>query len=222
MSKEQFGAEYLCLPMGTEGLCFPNFSIHTHVINPIKSTPENKKIFVGLDFNVNNMSAILAIRDPENPRGLIVFDEIIQTHRNSNVDSMLREIKTKYGIHNTIICPDSSGRNRDASAYDPTATALRQIQKAGFHMMVDKRNPSIFDTCLELNSKILDAEDNINFRVTANCEHLIESLSMITWDNDKPSKKTGLDHTIDCLRYMINQMFRKSSVSVQTMTGQRR
>jgi hypothetical protein len=151
---------------------------------------ENGSIFVGMDFNVDPMTAVIAqIRSNH----FHIIDEIYL--HNSDTFRMADELKSR-GYSGVTIIPDSTGRNRKTSGKSDH-TILRE---AGFNIL-DTYNPFVSDRV-----------NNVNRLFTANritidpkCKKLINDLEKVVWkDNelDQSGNNKHLTHISDCLGYL--------------------
>lgn len=216
MSEEEFNQEYMCEPMNTEGLVYPNFGDANIVGDEVMSLLKLKGIplRVGVDFNISHMTAILCAKI-ENT--LYVVDEITQKHHNANTYSLGEEIKRRTAGFNVIMYPDASGRNRDVSNIDPENTNHQILRSMGYNLVFDsKGNPPIEDRTILLNSKIKPMVGEPTFYVNERCKGLITGLQKRTYKNGKPIKDNITDHGLDCVDYVTWHCFSNRNAMVQT------
>jgi hypothetical protein len=73
-------------------------------------------VYVGLDFNVGNMSATFSrmFKDENNNKCLHIFDEVVLKN-DSDTRAIARYIKNRYPVEDIIITCDSSGKARKTS-----------------------------------------------------------------------------------------------------------
>ena len=81
-------------------------------------------IHCGLDFNVNNMSAVIAVRLDNK---LVVIDEVSGS---KDTDALAQEIQRRYDGRKTYIYPDASGGNRSTNASRTDIQILESMDSA--------------------------------------------------------------------------------------------
>ncbi len=82
-------------------------------------------LLLGVDFNVDPMSGICAVRDKEN---LYVFDEIMLTGGATTWD-FSEEVVRRYGVDRRVIaCPDPTGGARKTSGVGATDRCTRGLE----------------------------------------------------------------------------------------------
>lgn len=158
---------------------------------------ENEPLHIGMDFNVDNMAAIICtIRD-----GIpLALDEITD-----GVDTpwMVDAIKEKYSSHRVTVYPDASGGNRSTNGASETDLSL--LRNAGFHVSAPTKNPPIKDRVLSVNSRICSGSERKFFVNTDKCPTLTDCLEQQPYRNGVPDKSGGLDHPVDALGYFIHR-----------------
>ena len=156
--------------------------------------------FIGMDFNVDYMSAVFAC---EYTDGTVhYFDEIRQT--NSNTESMAKEMKKKWGLHPTF--PDPAGRARSTTSNRSDHAILREF---GYPVYARRAHPAVKDRLACLNKKLLDAKDKVGMTVDPKCKYLIKDLEQCQRDKrggiDKSNQE--LSHMIDACSYLLEIKF---------------
>ena len=213
LSPQQFAQEYEASPYSTEGLVYPDFDLILNTMTEDLIT-DSPVIHVGMDFNVDNMMAVVAIKKDGK---LFVGDEIHLTHK-SNTQTMIRELKARYGDKKIIVYPDASGRNRTTAA-DYNSTNHTLLEQAGFTLRFNHRgNPDIIDRVNTVNAVICNANQDRRLFVHRNCKNIINTLTKQTYHNGKPLKDGKIDHAGDALGYLVYQLFsiRANSTTLQT------
>ena len=158
--------------------------------------PENETIHVGLDFNVNPMSAVIAVKRSDQ---LYVIDAI--EIYGSNTQEMCEEIKRKYGTNRKYFAyPDASGGARSTKG-DSDHNILRQN---GFTVKSPGRNPPVKDRIAAVNSAFKSSNGQIKLRINKSTRRLIECVEKMTYKGDTrvPDKDSGYDHLVDALGYL--------------------
>lgn len=160
-------------------------------------------IYVGMDFNVDNMSAVLFTRE-----GNVIhaFDEIHL--RSSNTSEMASELQSRYPKARFYVYPDSAGSARKTSA-EIGVTDHTILRNAGFTVKSPRAHNPVKDGINAVNSKLCNAKDERTFFVDPRCKKTIESLEKHTYKEGTsiPDKESGYDHFSDALRYYIDYEF---------------
>ena len=156
--------------------------------------------FIGMDFNVDYMSAVFAC---EYTDGTVhYFDEIRQA--NSNTESMAKEMLKKWGLHPTF--PDPAGRARSTTSNRSDHAILREF---GYPVYARRAHPAVKDRLACLNKKLLDAKDKVGMTVDPKCKYLIKDLEQCQRDKrggiDKSNQE--LSHMIDACSYLLEMKF---------------
>tara|TARA_A100001201_G_scaffold39477_1_gene41177 strand:+ start:562 stop:1797 length:1236 start_codon:yes stop_codon:yes gene_type:complete len=173
--------------------------------HPIDSVVEKridykKPCHIGMDFNVDPMSACVAQIEKEK---IYIVDEIVIY--SSNTDEMCQEIRDRYGTKIPIfIYPDPASRQRKTSAGGRTDLSI--LQNSGFTVKVKHRHPAVRDRINAVNSKLKDSNGNRHIFISNTCKTLIKGLQRQTYKEDTniPDKEDGFDHMNDALGYMID------------------
>lgn len=178
------------------------------------------ELLVGMDFNVNPMSAVIGVRAVDE---LLVLDAIeIQT---SNTEEMAAEIQRRYPNRRVTICPDPAGKQRKTSA--PVGqTDFTILQRAGFTVRAPDAAPLIVDrvnnTQQMLSVTARDGKVRRRVRIHPRAKPLVTALANLVYKEgtSQPDKKSGFDHMADALGYLLWQEFnvlvRPPSVSIST------
>ena len=110
-----------------------------------------KPLHIGLDFNVDPMSAVVS--QIHNGK-IYVVDEIVIY--SSNTDEMCQEIRDRYGTKVPIfVYPDPACKQRKTSAGGKTDLSI--LQNAGFHCKVKHKHTPIRDRVNNVNSRLKSA-----------------------------------------------------------------
>lgn len=151
------------------------------------------QIYIGMDFNVNPMTAIVAsIVNGE----IHVFDEVFL--ENSDTLKMAHYLKNKGYMGS--VAPDSTGKNRKTSGMSDF-----QILKNNGFTILSTYNPFVVDRVNNINRLFNDGKIKINPR----CKKLINDLNKVSWKNNKLDQKTdtSLTHISDCLGYLAWKLY---------------
>lgn len=157
---------------------------------------EGDPVHIGMDFNVLNMSAIIAVIRNGEPH---IVDQIAGAR---DTPQMIDIIKQRYGKHQVFVYPDASGgatKSVNASLSDITL-----LRSAGFTVLAHSKNPSVKDRVLAVNQMILSDGKRRLFVNPDRCPNLVECLErQIYGPNGEPDKTAGFDHLNDALGYFI-------------------
>lgn len=216
MSAEQFAREYMCEFIADISnrvfAAFGQQNIRRQSIRP-DSTVE-----VGVDFNVDPMTAVIAMADNH---GLHVYDEIVL--HNSSTEELCEVLRDRYPGRRIVISPDQSGRNRHTSARVSMQSDHAVLRSYGFR--INRRpqgNPPVVPSIRETNMMLCDAAQQRRLTVDPSCTALIEGLENTTY---KPrtnliDKSKQSHHITDALRYLVHFFSRfagRKTVTAQPM-----
>ena len=179
-------------------------------------------LFVGLDFNVGKMAAIVHVKRDALPRAV---DEITGAY---DTPDMIRRIKERYWKYENgkfiqtcaiRVYPDASGDSR--KSVNATHTDLALLKEAGFTVVVNGSNPPVKDRINTMNGMFCNAQGERRYLVNhVTCPTYTASLEQQAWaDNGEPDKTKGHDHTNDAGGYFIIKDFPivKKTASTQSM-----
>lgn len=158
-----------------------------------KTVNKHDILYIGLDFNIDNMSAVVHVID----KIPIAVDEITGA---KDTDEMCQIIKAKYPRNRIIAYPDSSGKNRSTNA---DKTDIQILKNNGFLTKYKKTNPPVTDRIKNMNRLFHNSKGEINYRVnTRKCPDYTEALERMGYDkNGSPDKSSGFDHITDAAGY---------------------
>ena len=168
-------------------------------------------LHIGMDFNVNNMSAaVLVLRDGQ-PRAV---DELMGYR---DTPDIIRGIKERYEGHHVTIYPDASGASR--KSINASLSDIALLRQAGFTVLANSRNPAVKDRIMAVNLLLEKGELLVN---PDRCPTLTESLERQAYNkNGEPDKDGGFDHMNDALGYFIVYKFglTRSTVTLAPLSG---
>ena len=182
------------------GLVAINFSEAN--ITPTAEDIPKLPLWVGLDFNVDNMSAVCGIRVGEE---LHIFKELLLV--NATTWDMADELIHHFGLERRIdVCPDPTGAARKTAGVGLTDHAI--LRKAGLRVSTPKSPWKIRDKVNCVNTAILDSTGERRLKIHPTCRETIKSLRTLVYDaTGLPNKKLGVDHMFDALGYLCLQKF---------------
>ena len=159
-------------------------------------------LWIGLDFNVDNMSAVCGVRVGDD---LHIFHEILMV--NATTWDIADELNHHFGLERRKdICPDPTGAARKTAGVGLTDHAI--LRKSG-HRVSTPRSPwKIRDKVNCVNTAILDGTGARRLKIHPRCKETIKSLRTLVYDdNGLPNKKLGVDHMFDALGYLCLMKF---------------
>jgi hypothetical protein len=175
-------------------------------------------LLLGVDFNVDPMSGICAVKDGET---LYVFDEIMLTGGATTWD-FAEEVTRRYGVDRRIIaCPDPTGGARKTSGVGVTDHAI--LRRSGFTVQSPRAAWKIRDKITAVNTALMDASGTRRTVVHPRCKHLIKSLRTLTYapGTGLPNKNLGVDHAFDAFGYLVLQQFNLAKPETMGSTSYR-
>lgn len=191
---------------GGQGRVYSNFKNRPHPDGNIDEGLEDTgaEIFVGMDFNVNPMSAVIGVRAADE---LHVLDAIeVPT---SNTQEMAAELKRRYSGRRVIVCPDPSGKARKTSA--PVGqTDFTILERHGFTVRAPNKAPLVVDRINNTQDMLYDADTGRRrVLIHPKARPLLKALAHMTYKEGTsiPDKDGGFDHMTDALGYLLWQEF---------------
>ena len=202
LDERTFRQEFMASFETLAGRIYQTFERSIHVRSDIVDVP-SLPLMVGLDFNVNPMSACLSVK----PGGqLHTFGEI--EIPNGNTELMVAEIQRRFPARPVLVYPDPSGNARKTSA--PVGqTDFSLIKAAGFKIIAPQAAPLVVDRINEVNALFRNAAGDARGFVHPSCKMLIKGLEGMTWKEgtSAPDKSLGLDHMTDAFGYLVHSEF---------------
>ena len=196
----------------TTGQVYDRFDRAKHVYATLPDIT-GQPLRIGIDFNVGNMNAVIAIRDAKR---LIVFDEIAAAH---DTDALAQEIRRRYPDHRLYGYPDASGGNRSTNA---TQTDIQILEGYGISNQSPRSNPPVRDRVAAVQGLLENGKGEIRLQVHQSCKRLIECLELQCYaENGEPDKDAGFDHSNDALGYLVWREFNPLHTGAGRGTGVR-
>jgi hypothetical protein len=196
----------------TTGQVYDRFDRSKHVLAAMPDI-SNEPLRVGVDFNVGNMSAVIAIRQGST---LLVVDEISGAH---DTDALAQSIKSRYPTHRIYVYPDASGGNRSTNA---AQTDIQILESYGMSNQSPRSNPPVRDRVAAVQALLENGKGQVRLQVAGSCRKVIECLELQSY-NEKgdPDKDAGYDHMNDALGYIIWREFNPLHANAGRGTGVR-
>ena len=185
----------------TTGAVYSRFDRNKHLINNIPFDIKMETLLIGIDFNVMNCNAVVAVKDRDK---LIVIDEIT---KQNDTDALAQEIKRRYPNNKILVYPDASGAAR--STINASKTDIAILQSYNFTSMALRSNPPIKDRVQTLQALLENSKGWVRLAIHASCRRLIECLELQSYDEKSgdPDKQNGYDHLNDALGYLVYREF---------------
>lgn len=163
-------------------------------------------LFIGMDFNVGKMAAIVHVKREGLPRAVRELVKVYDT------PAMIKRIQEEFwryeggryvASRQIYIYPDASGDSRKSNC--ASLTDIAQLRDAGFSVMVNASNPPVKDRINSMNAMFCNALGERRYLVNVQrCPVYTESLEQQVWDkNGEPDKKADNDHPNDGGGYFI-------------------
>jgi hypothetical protein len=196
----------------TTGQVYDRFDRSKHITTDLPDT-SREPLRVGVDFNVGNMSAVIAIRQGNS---LLVIDEISGAY---DTDALAQEIQRRYPQRQVYIYPDASGGNRSTNA---SQTDIQILESYGFSNQSPRSNPPVRDRVAAVQALLENGKGQVRITIAASCRKVIECLELQSY-NEKgdPDKDAGYDHMNDALGYVIWREFNPLHAGAGRGTGVR-
>ena len=199
LDERTFKQEYEAAFITYAGIIYYNFERASSVV---KYQDDGGVLHIGMDFNTDPMSAVVAQRKGNN---LICIDEIVIY--GSNTDEMAKEIHQRYPNRQIIIYPDPAARQRKTSSAGRTDLSI--LNNSGFMTKARSAHPAVRDRINSVNSRLKSGNGERHLFFTDKCKQAIKSLERQTYKEgtSQPNKDDGYDHMNDALGYMVEYLF---------------
>jgi len=177
-----------------------NFDRAVHV-KTIQSTPPPAQSWIGLDFNVEPMVAVIGA-DLGADR-VCYYDELV-IPTNAHTPMMARMLREKYP-QVTRIFPDPAGASR--STRGPKSD-YQILTDHGFQVLGRKAAPEHIDRLNSWNRMLQDADGVVHMTIDPKCKHLIDDCERTRRTPDGRIDKAHRDpHALDAASYAIEYMY---------------
>jgi hypothetical protein len=194
----------------TTGQVYDRFDRNKHILATMPDI-SNEPLRVGVDFNVGNMSAVIAIRQGSS---LLVLDEISGAH---DTDALAQSIKSRYPAHRIYVYPDASGGNRSTNA---AQTDIQILESYGMSNQSPRSNPPVRDRVAAVQALLENGKGQVRLQIANGCRKVIECLELQSYnEKGEPDKDAGYDHMNDALGYIIWREFNPLHANAGRSTG---
>jgi hypothetical protein len=183
----------------TTGQVYDRFNRIKHVRDDFAAIEDEETILVGIDFNVGNTNAALAVR---RGRELFFFDEIAGAH---DTDAIGQELRRRYPHARILGYPDASGANRSTNS---TRSDVAILASYDISNMAPKANPPIRDRVAAVQAALENGKGETRLWVHPRCRKLIECLELQSYsERGEPDKDANYDHMNDAAGYLVHRVF---------------
>lgn len=210
MDKKSFEQEFLASFTTMSGRVYYPFDRNVHVgeypFNP------NLPIWIGQDFNIDPMSAV--VMQPQRDGTVHIIDEIVLF--GSNTEESVDEIERRYYRHraNVIIFPDPAGNSRQHARGE---TDLDIFRERGFNRIKHRiKHPPIADRVNCVNRMLRAADGKVRLYIDSRCKQTIESFEQTIYKKGSRDidKSMNLEHSTDALGYAIELQFPMRKIEI--------
>lgn len=155
-----------------------------------ESIIDGEMLYVGLDFNVTNMNAVIHVK---RNNVMHAVGEIVKAY---NTQSVCEQLKQRYVGHNFTVNPDASGNARSTSG----SSDFSILKKEGLKVDAGKKNPNVKE---RVNAVNLAFEKGQYFVNDDACPVYAESLENQSYKDGVPDKTSGYDHVTEAGGYCV-------------------
>jgi len=200
LDERTFKQEYMASFVNYAGQIYYNFDRKDNVIE--KYQPQSNEIHIGMDFNIDPMSAVVSEVIGNN---VYIYDEIVIY--SSNTDEMVQEIRNRYAGKHIFVYPDPASKQRKTSAGGVTDLAI--LKNAGYNLRVRNNHPLIRDRINAVNTKLKNANGKRSLFIDQRCKNVIKSIERQIYKEGTtvPDKDNNYDHMNDALGYLVEYLF---------------
>jgi len=200
LDERTFRQEYMATFETFSGRIYYAFDRSLNVQPYTGITPD--VIYVGMDFNIDPMSAVIAVRQGDD---LHLIDEI--RIFGSNTQETVDEIKNRYPRSKVWVYPDPAGSQRKTSAGGTTDITI--LTNNGFIVKAPRTHTPVRDRINAVNSRLCDSTGIRHLFIDPKCKYTIEGLERQVYKEgtSQPDKDGGYDHMNDALGYMVDYLF---------------
>ena len=174
------------------------YASYNRVLNRTRDTVQpGEPIFVGLDFNVGKMAAVVHVKRDGQPRAV---DELVNGY---DTPSVAKSLRARFGDRTIRVYPDASGGSRKSVNASETDIAI--LKAAGFQVLAPPANPPVKDRINSMNAMFLNGDGSRRYLVNDDlCPTYADCLEQQAWtEAGEPDKASGHDHAVDAGGYFI-------------------
>ena len=196
----------------TAGSIYPEFDRKLNIT--FATIEQREQLHIGVDFNVNNMSAVVCVIRNNDP---LALDELSGVR---DTPTLIRILQERFAGHQITVYPDASGgatKSVNASLSDITL-----LRSAGFTVLANSKNPAVKDRVMAMNQMIYSQGKRRLLVNPDKCPNVIEGLERQAYaKNGEPDKSSGFDHLNDAIGYFIAYKYAigRGTVSFAQISG---
>lgn len=184
----------------TSGSVYSNFDRELSHCDDLVLPGEH--VHVGMDFNVQNMHAVVHVMRGNEPRAVAELVKVLDT---PTMARMLRDNYVSEGNMVTVY-PDASGNNTSSKNWSESDITI--LKQNGLRIDVPKANPAVRDRVLAMQAMLLNDKGERRYKInTTACPVYTEALEKQAYDNGVPDKTQGFDHVTEAGGYYIVNKF---------------
>ena len=197
LDERTFRQEYEAQFVDFKGLCYYAFDPETH-IKPAPQIQHLTPLHVGMDFNVDPMSAAIGVYVKET---LHIIDEI--ELYGSDTQELCTELRQRYPHNSITVYPDASGGKRTTASGNLSDHVI--LNNNGFKVITGRTNPAVMDRIASVNAMFKSKNGQSRLYIDPKCRKLRECLLKMSFKPDSriPDKSSGYDHMTDAASYMV-------------------
>lgn len=174
----------------TSGSVYKSYKRDLH--DTIREVLPNEDLVIGMDFNVQNMHAIVHVIDGG---AMYAVDEFVKGYDTTELCIKIRE---RYPNNKIEINPDASCKNRNTAGLSDYEIICDEVYN--FDVNVRRKNPEILNRVRGVNKAFEVGKYFVNL---SKCPNYSDALGQQTYDKGLPDKKSGLDHILDAGTYAV-------------------
>jgi hypothetical protein len=208
MSPKMFAQEYLASFENMSNKIYDSFdndrNANRQVDAFIREYPLPNEILVGIDFNVNPMTAAIAFSVPDSSlkEKIFFFDEVVD--KNSSTQTLADILKKRFPNKKITVYPDPTGKKHQTSAIVGKSD-FDILASNGFKVCSPYAPYQTRDKFNTVNASLYNARGETRVYISQNkCPNLVQSLNGYSYnEKGEPDKTSGLDHISDAMAYLI-------------------
>jgi hypothetical protein len=218
LDQRTFEQEYEAEFVTYTGLVYYGFDFDENVVD--RSYEEDDSVMIGMDFNIDPMTATVFQID-RNDGTLFLVDEI--EIFGSNTDEMAEEILCRYPSDEITVYPDPACVQSRTSAGGRTDLSI--LQSYGFKCKFRRKHPLIRDRINAVNSALCSADGIRRILINKKCKRSIHALERHSYKRgtNLPEKggENDLSHITDSMGYLIEYLYpvNKQEAAITQITG---
>jgi hypothetical protein len=164
----------------------------------VKAEELSSNFIIGIDFNVDYMTAVLACVYSD--QTVHYIDEI--RRHNSSTEALAQEMKSLWPKAKECY-PDPAGSARSTTSNRSDHQILKDH---GYRVLASRGHPSHRDRLNALNRKLQDANGAVKMTIDPKCLYLIKDLEQVQRDRKGGIDKSNIEltHSLDAASYLIS------------------